>query len=74
MKSSPKKVKLILFAAIALAVVLFICSIALIITINIKQQEIARQKAEITQLENKLKNHKEDNPDVDNEIVITEDK
>lgn len=74
MPANPKKVKLVLFSAIALAVILFVCSIALIITINIKQQEIAKQKAEIIELENKLKNHKENNPDADNEIIITEDK
>lgn len=74
MQANQKKVKFVLFSAIALAVVLFICSIALTITIQIKRQEIAKQKAEILELENKLKNHKENNLDADNEIIITEDK
>ena len=70
MNANPKKVKLVLFSAIALAVVLFVCSIALTVLINIKQQQIDKQNIEITELENKLKGHEENSLDKgDIEIV-----
>ena len=70
MQANPKKVKLVLFLAIALAVVLFVCSICLIVNINIKQKQILNQQTEITKLNNQL-NYYQNQKDLSDDSNIT---
>ncbi len=71
MPKSTKQIKLFIFLAIALIALLLFISIVQIISINSKQQEIARQKAEIDRLNNELGYYQSnEDKNIDNEIII----
>ena len=54
MQANPKKVKLIIFSAIALVVTLFVCCTALLISIAATKNKIEKQNAEIEKLNNQI--------------------
>lgn len=59
MQANPKKVKLIIFSAIALVVTLFVCCIALLISIAATKSKIEKQNAEIEKLNNQIEYYKQ---------------
>lgn len=75
MTENPKKARLIIFSAVALIILLLVCSVFQIISINNKQREINNQQEEITRLQNELnyyENQKSDSLDDKNsDIDIT---
>lgn len=52
MNTNPKKVKLIIFTAIAIVVLLLVCITASLVSITINNSKLDEQKAEIEKLEN----------------------
>lgn len=71
MQKSTKRFKLFVFLTIAVIVLLLVISIVQIISINNKQREIARQRAEIERLNNELNYYESnENKDIDNPIII----
>jgi len=68
MQPNPKKVKLIIFLAITLIVVLFVSSVGLLISIFKTQNKIKQQEAEIDKLNNQIEYYKQlenqPNPDI----------
>lgn len=73
MQASPKKVKLVLFSAILLAVILFVCSIALVVSIIKKQDQINKQEAQIEKLNNQLNYYTNNPPTPDSSVEIEEE-
>lgn len=67
MQTNPRKVKLIIFSAIALIAILVVSCIALLISISSTQNKIKKQNAEIEKLNNQIEYYKQledaDKPD-----------
>lgn len=59
MQANPKKVKLIIFTAIALAIILTVSCIALLVSIAATQNKIKKQNAEIEKLNNQIEYYKQ---------------
>ena len=55
MQANPKKVKLIIFSAIALVAILLISCIALLISISTTKSKLEQQQNEIEKLNNQIK-------------------
>ena len=55
MQANPKKVKLIIFSAIALIVILLVSCVALLISISSTKSKLNEQQAEIEKLNNQIK-------------------
>ena len=76
MQQKQRKIKLIIFSAILLVIVLFVSSICLTISINEKQKQIKKQQTEIDKLNNILNYYEqnEENPkQPSNGVIIEED-
>ena len=73
MQSNPKKVKFVLFVAIALAVALFVLSVSLIISINIKQQKIKQQQLELNKLNNQIEFYQNQPTQADDNNIATKE-
>ena len=58
MQANPKKVKLIIFTAIALAIILTVSCIALLVSIAATKNKIKKQNAEIEKLNNQIEYYK----------------
>ena len=67
MQANPKKVKLIIFSAIALVAILIVSCTALLISISATKNKIKKQNAEIEKLNNQIEYYKQledaDQPD-----------
>lgn len=59
MQANPKKVKLIIFTAIALAIILTVSCIALLVSITATKNKIEKQNAEIEKLNNQIEYYKQ---------------
>ena len=74
MQANPKKVKLIIFLAITLVVVLLVSCIALLVSVSSKKQQIAQQQTEIVKLENQIKYYnQQDNTQTPDNNIVTEE-
>ena len=74
MQVNPKKVKLIIFSAIALFAVLFISCVALLISISTTKTKLKNQQSEIEKLNNQIKYYEqlENQPNPDYNFSIEE--
>ena len=55
MQANPKKVRLIIFSAIALIVILLVSCVALLISISNTKSKLNQQQSEIEKLNNQIK-------------------
>lgn len=63
MKQNPKNIKLIIFSAVVLIVLLLVCSVFQLVSIKNKREIIAEQQAEIMKLKSALDYYQNQNSD-----------